>query len=83
MADTVNKKTETTGFESKLERLDQIVKKMEQGELALEESLKLFEEGVGLSRDCQKELDAAEQKIEILLNSETLQTETFKLEDKK
>lgn len=74
-------KVDTHPFESKIQRLDEIVKAMETGELPLEESLKLFEEGVKLSRECQSELEAAEQKVEILLNAETLQTEKFQPKD--
>ncbi len=78
-----NKKTEQTvsSFESKIQRLDEIVKSMETGELPLEESLKLFEEGVKLSRECQGELEAAEQKVEVLLNAETMQTQKFESKD--
>ncbi len=54
-------------FEKKLTRLEEIVKKMENGELSLDESLKLFEEGVKLSRDCNKELTEAEQKVKKLV----------------
>ena len=54
-------------FEKKLSRLEDIVEKMESGELALEESLKLFEEGVRLSRECNVQLTDAEQKVKILL----------------
>lgn len=54
-------------FENKLGRLEEIVQKMESGELPLEESLKLFEEGVKLSRECNKELDSAEQKVKKLV----------------
>lgn len=54
-------------FEKKLERLEEIVEKMEDGELALEESLKLFEEGVKLSRECNTQLNEAEQKVKLLL----------------
>ncbi len=53
-------------FEQALDRLQAIVKKMESGELALEASLKAFEEGVSLARMCQTQLAAAEQKIEVL-----------------
>lgn len=53
-------------FEKKLQRLEEIVKKMEEGNLALEESLKLFEEGVTLTKDCQGHLQKAEQKVKIL-----------------
>lgn len=54
-------------FEKKLTRLEEIVQKMEGGELSLDESLKLFEEGVKLSRDCNKELTDAEQKVKKLV----------------
>lgn len=53
-------------FEKKLGRLEEIVQKMEKGELALEDSLKLFEEGVRLSRECQSQLTAAEAKVKQL-----------------
>ncbi len=55
-------------FEKKLTRLEQIVEKMESGDLALEDSLKLFEEGVKLSRDCNTQLTDAEQKVKMLLS---------------
>ena len=54
-------------FEKKLNRLEQIVQKMEKGELALEESLKLFEEGVKLSRDCHAQLSKAEAQVKQLV----------------
>lgn len=54
-------------FEKKLGRLEEIVEKMETGELSLEESLKLFEEGVKLSRECNVQLSDAEQKVKLLL----------------
>lgn len=54
-------------FEKKLGRLESIVEKMESGDLPLEESLKLFEEGVKLSRECNEQLSSAEQKVKILL----------------
>lgn len=59
-------------FEDSLAELEQLVERMEQGNLALEESLKLFERGVQLTRTCQKALKDAEQKVQILLeeNSE-------------
>jgi exodeoxyribonuclease VII small subunit len=53
-------------FEKKLSRLEEIVNKMESGELSLDDSLKLFEEGVKLSRECNKELNEAEQKVKLL-----------------
>lgn len=54
-------------FEKRLNRLEDIVGKMESGELALEESLKLFEEGIRLSRECNTQLTEAEQKVKLLL----------------
>ena len=54
-------------FEDSLKKLESIVGKLEQGDLPLEESLKLFEEGVSLSAVCKQELDAAEGKVQILL----------------
>jgi exodeoxyribonuclease VII small subunit len=54
-------------FESSLEELERIVRALEQGELTLEKSLELFEQGVKLSRDCQDRLSQAERRIEILM----------------
>jgi len=54
-------------FEEAFRKLESIVKKLEDGNLSLEESLKAFEEGVRLSRFCSKKLDEAEKKVEILL----------------
>ena len=54
-------------FESSLEELERIVQQLEGGDLPLDRSLQLFEQGVRLSRECQKRLDEAERKIEILL----------------
>ena len=57
-------------FEKKLARLEEIVGKMEKGDLALEESLKLFEEGIKLSRECQTKLTDAEAKVKILIGQD-------------
>jgi exodeoxyribonuclease VII small subunit len=54
-------------FEDSLKQLESIVKELEKGELPLEESIKLFEEGIHLSTLCKQELDAAEGKVQILL----------------
>ena len=54
-------------FEESLKKLEGIVTQLEQGDLALEQSLKLFEEGVGLSASCKQELDAAEGKVQMLV----------------
>ncbi|MDZ7736996.1 MAG: exodeoxyribonuclease VII small subunit [Gammaproteobacteria bacterium] len=55
-------------FEKALKELEQLVEKMEEGELSLEESLKHFERGIALTRACQQALQSAEQKVQILLN---------------
>jgi len=60
---------EKKSFEAILKRLEQIVGKLGQGDLPLEQSLQLFEEGVGLSRDGHAILDEAERKVEVLLAS--------------
>jgi exodeoxyribonuclease VII small subunit len=59
--------TKPKTFESSLEELERIVRQLEQGELTLEKSLELFEQGVKLSRDCQERLNQAERRIEILM----------------
>lgn len=53
-------------FESSLEELERIVGELERGDLSLEKSLELFEQGVKLSRACQERLNEAERRIEIL-----------------
>lgn len=55
-------------FEEQLTALESVVEKLERGELSLEESVRLFEEGVKLSDACKKELEAAEGKIQILVD---------------
>jgi exodeoxyribonuclease VII small subunit len=75
-------------FETSLLELEKIVRELEQGDLSLEESLKLFEDGVKLSRECQVRLNEAERRIEILLKDEngnpSLQTiETEHLNEKR
>ena len=57
-------------FEAALKEIEQIVEQLEAGDLPLEQSLELFEQGVRLSRDCQKRLDEAERRVEILLKDE-------------
>lgn len=54
-------------FETSLAALEKIVRELERGDLPLEESLKLFEAGVQLSRECQERLNQAERRIEVLL----------------
>ena len=57
-------------FEKALVRVEEIVETLESGEPTLEESLALFEEGVTLSRQCNKRLDAAERRLEVLAGQE-------------
>ena len=59
--------TKSKNFETSLEELERIVRELEQGELTLEKSLELFEQGVKLSRECQERLAQAERRIEILM----------------
>ena len=54
-------------FEASLKELERIVKQLEDGDLPLEESLRLFEEGVKLSRECRERLSNAERRIEVLM----------------
>ena len=58
---------QTKSFEVSLEALEQIVRDLEQGDLPLEKSLELFEQGIRLSRECQERLGQAERRIEVLL----------------
>jgi exodeoxyribonuclease VII small subunit len=53
-------------FEEQLNALESVVERLEQGDLSLEDSVRLFEEGMKLSDACKKELEAAEGKIQIL-----------------
>jgi exodeoxyribonuclease VII small subunit len=70
-------------FEAALQRLEQIVDQLEAGNLSLEESLQVFEEGVGQARHCGRYLDDAEKRIELLTRDESgaLKTTPFDLAD--
>ena len=68
------KKKTTTLFENSLAELEQLVNQLEQGDISLEESLKSFERGVNLTRTCQKALQEAEQKVQILIEKNDTQT---------
>ena len=59
----------TPNFERSLKSLEHIVRQLEGGELSLEESLKIYEEGIRLTRKCEKELSAAEQKVQQLMEN--------------
>lgn len=70
MNSTSGKKAEPAkaqDFEHGLGRLEEVVRKLESASLPLDEAMKLFEEGMQLSRDCQKQLEEAESRVEILL----------------
>jgi exodeoxyribonuclease VII small subunit len=63
-------KKKTLDFEQALVELERVVSAMEAGNMPLEESLKAFEQGVRLTRECQQALQEAEQKVELLLQSD-------------
>jgi exodeoxyribonuclease VII small subunit len=72
------KKIPPVDFESALKELEALVEKMEQGDIPLEESLQHFERGIQLTRQCQQSLQAAEQKVQILLEKgNTTETKPF------
>ena len=62
-------KKDTVNFESSLKKLEEIVSKLEDGDINLEDSVKSFEEGIGLVKECQKQLSEAELKVKKLLES--------------
>ena len=66
-------------FEDALNKLEKIVSQLEEGDISLEESLKLFEEGIRLSRICNQKLDEAERRVDILIKGEdgTLKAKPF------
>lgn len=65
-------------YEAALQELEQIVRQLESGELDLEDSLKMFEKGIELTRFSQSKLQEAEQKVKILLDKHgSLELETF------
>jgi exodeoxyribonuclease VII small subunit len=70
-------------FEAALARLEEIVQELEKGDIPLEQSLKLFEEGIKLSRICNKRLEEAERKVEILIKDKdgVVKAEPFQEEE--
>jgi len=62
-------KKQSVDLEKSMRELEQIVEQLESGDLSLDKSLKQFEKGVKLSRDCQAALTDAEQKVQVLMNS--------------
>lgn len=63
-------------FEENITELEEIVRRLEQGDASLDESLSLFEKGVKLSKSCSSMLDNAEKKVNILLNGEKQEFKT-------
>lgn len=63
-------KDNSVDFEKSLAQLEELVTAMEEGELSLEESLRAFETGVRLTRQCQTALEQAEQKVQVLMDDE-------------
>jgi len=68
-------------FETAMARLEEIVQGLEQGDLPLEQSLKLFEEGVKLSRICNTRLEEAERKVEVLFKDKDGKLKTRPFEE--
>ncbi len=60
---------EKMSFEASMARLEQIVRSMEHGDVALEESLKMFQEGTELVRNCQKLLDDAQMQVKMIMTA--------------
>jgi len=71
-------------FENSLSELEEVVKKLEDGDLGLEKSIEEFEKGIKLIKECQKLLDKAEQKVSILLSNSSgeVTAEPFEGEEK-
>ena len=63
----MNRKSRQPDFEKSLQELEQLVERLEAGDLPLEESLRTFERGVALTRECQLALQSAQARVEILL----------------
>ena len=68
------KKTDKINFESAIKELENLVEQMEQGDTTLEQSLENFERGIELTRACQKALQEAEQKVQILTQKQGEET---------
>jgi len=72
--------SEAPDFETALKRLEEIVKKLETGELTLDSALQLFEEGIKLSRFCHTKLEEAERRVEILVKNNSGQPKAVAFE---
>jgi exodeoxyribonuclease VII small subunit len=80
MADAPQSPAAAPNFEAALKRLEEIVKKLESGDLPLDSALELFEEGIKLSRFCHTTLGQAERRVEILLKNESGQVRAVPFE---
>jgi exodeoxyribonuclease VII small subunit len=75
-------KKKNIDFEQSLSSLEGLVQRMEQGDMSLEESLKAFETGIALTRECQARLAAAEQQVSRLIESQgNLSLEAFDVDE--
>lgn len=70
MAETENNTNQIAHFERSLDELEQLVAQLEEGDLSLDQSLKSFERGIALFRDCQGALEQAELRVKVLLDPE-------------
>ena len=68
------------GFEDRLTALEAVVERLERGELSLDDSVRLFEEGVKLSNACKSELEKAEGRIQVLVETSSGAMQTAELE---
>ena len=82
MLTSIGKMKKEESFENKMQELEKIVSELEKGDLSLEDSLKKFESGIKISKDCSKLLEEAEQRITIILeNDGELKEENFSVEE--
>ena len=70
MVSEPNEQPESFDFEKSLDELEKLVERMEQGDLSLDDSLRDFERGIALARQCQSALKEAEQKVQILMEKD-------------
>jgi len=74
--------TDNIDFEAALNELETIVRKMEDGQLSLEQSLESFEQGIKLTRHCQQALTSAEQRVQMLIDKDgEAQTKAFTVDE--
>ena len=74
---------ESPNFEDSLQQLNEAVRRLESGDLALEEALQAFEEGIRHSRDCPRLLQRAEERIEMILKNEHGEYEVVPMKETK